>query len=118
MLPSSLGRAIGYEDDKPGAAPVVVLSHQFWQQRFGANPGVIGQKLVLNGESFTVVGVMPASFTATTTDVWLPAKINPWLLEQREARFLNGVAVVENDPSRTAVVRALTAPGAHVFKLQ
>ena len=35
----SLGRAITDEDDKPGAAPVVVLSHQFWQERFGANPG-------------------------------------------------------------------------------
>src|SRR5262249_1126928 len=42
-----LGRAITDEDDKPGAAPVVVLSHQFWQERFAANPSVIGQSLKL-----------------------------------------------------------------------
>src|ERR1051325_11293790 len=40
-----LGRAITDEADKPGAAPVVVLSYQFWQERFGANPAVIGQPL-------------------------------------------------------------------------
>src|SRR5262249_48446847 len=40
-----LGRAITDEDDKPGAAPVVVLSHQYWQERFAANPAVTGQSL-------------------------------------------------------------------------
>src|SRR5205085_10382661 len=40
-----LGRTISDEDDKPGAAPVVVLSHQYWQERFGANPAVTGQPL-------------------------------------------------------------------------
>ena len=55
----SLGRAITYEDDKPGAAPVVVLSHQFWQERFGASTAVIGQPLKLNKQSFTIIGVTP-----------------------------------------------------------
>src|SRR6266498_2207095 len=50
-LQPSLGRTITDEDDKPGAAPVVVLSHQFWQERFGANPTVIGQSLKLNKQS-------------------------------------------------------------------
>ncbi|HET9530985.1 MAG TPA: permease prefix domain 1-containing protein, partial [Blastocatellia bacterium] len=44
----SLGRAINDEDDKPGATPVVVLSHQFWHDRLGANPSIIGQPLKLN----------------------------------------------------------------------
>src|SRR5882724_5154026 len=44
----SLGRGITDEDDKPGAAPVVVLSHQFWQEQFGAKLAVIGQQLKLN----------------------------------------------------------------------
>src|SRR6266850_3148696 len=48
----SLGRAISYEDDKPGAAPVVVLSHRFWQERFGATLAVIGKPLKLNQQSF------------------------------------------------------------------
>src|SRR5262245_12428407 len=52
-----LGRAITDEDDRAGAAPVVVLSHQFWQERFSSNPAVIGQSLKLNQQSFTIIGV-------------------------------------------------------------
>ncbi len=59
----SLGRGITDEDDRPGAAPVVVLSHQFWQERFGANPAVIGQPLILNKISFTIIGVTPPVFS-------------------------------------------------------
>jgi hypothetical protein len=51
----ALGRAITDEDDRAGAAPVVVLSHQFWQERFSANPTVIGQPLKLNQRSFTII---------------------------------------------------------------
>src|SRR5262249_2205948 len=52
-----LGRPITDEDDKPGAAPVAVISYQYWQERFGANPAVVGQQLKLNKVSFTIVGV-------------------------------------------------------------
>jgi predicted permease len=61
----SLGRGITDEDDKPGAAPVVVLTHQFWKERFGANPNVVGQPLKLNQQSFTIIGVTPPAFTGT-----------------------------------------------------
>jgi predicted permease len=61
----SLGRGITDEDDKPGAAPVVVLTHQFWHERFGASPAVIGQPLKLNKQSFTIIGVTPPAFTGT-----------------------------------------------------
>ncbi|MGH9845431.1 MAG: ABC transporter permease [Blastocatellia bacterium] len=57
-----LGRAITDEDDRAGAAPVVMLSHQFWQERFAANPSVIGQSLKLNQQSFTIIGVTPPAF--------------------------------------------------------
>jgi len=60
-----LGRAITDEDDKAGAAPVVVLSHQFWQERFSANPAAVGQSLNLNKRSFTIIGVTPPAFTGT-----------------------------------------------------
>jgi predicted permease len=59
----SLGRGINDEDDKPGAPPVVVLSHQFWRERFGASLAVIGQSLKLNRQSFTIIGVTPPAFT-------------------------------------------------------
>jgi predicted permease len=69
----SLGRGITDEDDKPGAAPVVVLSHQFWQERFGANPAAIGQPLKLNKQSFTIIGVTPPAFTGTLQVDYHPA---------------------------------------------
>src|SRR6185369_8089228 len=62
----TLGRAITNEDDRPGAPPVVVLSNQFWNERFGANSGIIGQQLTLNKQSFTIIGVDPPSFTSAS----------------------------------------------------
>ena len=57
-------------------APVVVLSHGLWQRRFGADPEVIGRKVTVNSQSFTVVGVAPREFTGTTRgstpDLYLP----------------------------------------------
>src|SRR5262245_56003681 len=72
-----LGRAITDEDDKPGAAPVAVLSHQFWQERLGANPAVIGQQLKLNKLSFTIIGVTPPAFTGTLQVDYHPAVTVP-----------------------------------------
>src|SRR5688572_1055241 len=77
----SLGRAISDEDDRPGAAPVAVLSHQFWQERFGANPAVIGQQLKLNKQSFTIIGVTPPAFTGTLQVGYRPAVTVPLACE-------------------------------------
>ena len=68
-----LGRTIDVDDDRPDAAPVVVLSYPFWQQRFDANPGVIGQQLKLNQQSFTIIGVTPPEFTGTSQVGYRPA---------------------------------------------
>ena len=57
-----LGRALTPADDQPGAAGVVLMGHALWQRRFGSDPGVIGRQITLNGERFTVVGVMPSGF--------------------------------------------------------
>jgi predicted permease len=72
-----LGRAITDEDDQAGAAPVVVLSHQFWQERFAANPTVIGQRLKLNQQPFTIIGVTPPGFTGTLQVDYRPAVTIP-----------------------------------------
>jgi predicted permease len=76
-----LGRAINDEDDRPGATPVVVLSHQYWQDRFGANPAVIGQPLKLNQQSFTIIGVTPPGFTGTLQVGYRPAFTVPLAFE-------------------------------------
>jgi len=80
-MQTSLGRPITDDDEKPGATPVVVLSHQFWQERFGANPAVIGQPLKLNKQSFTIIGVTPPAFTGTSQVDYHPAFTVPFASE-------------------------------------
>ena len=71
----AVGRTFLPEEETSGSGRVVVLSHGIWQRLFGSNPGVIGQKLVLNGESFEVVGVMPADFQYPQgAELWVPPR--------------------------------------------
>ena len=57
-----LGRDFLAEDDRPGATPVVMISHALWQRRFGGDEKIIGQQLTLNRDRFTVIGITPANF--------------------------------------------------------
>src|SRR5215831_11180010 len=57
-----LGRWFTREENNPGQDDVVVIGHGLWQRWFGSVPGVVGRRIVLNGRSFTIVGVMPADF--------------------------------------------------------
>jgi predicted permease len=89
-VPAIVGRTITFEDDRSAATPVVVLSHQYWQERFGANPAVIGQQLELNKTSFTIVGVTPPGFFGTLQvnqkpAVTVPLAFEPALLGERTA---------------------------------
>lgn len=70
-VPPLLGRTFALDEDLPGQAPVAVLSERLWRARFGADPAVLGRSVSLDGLAHTVIGVMPASFDAST-DVWLP----------------------------------------------
>ena len=72
-----VGRPITDADDNPGAPPVVVLSHKYWQERFGADPLVIGQQLKLNQALFTIIGVTPPAFRGTLQVDQHPAVIVP-----------------------------------------
>jgi putative ABC transport system permease protein len=56
------GRVFNNEEDKPGGNPVVVLSHPFWQRRFGGELSILNQPLMLNGKSYTVIGIMPEGY--------------------------------------------------------
>jgi macrolide transport system ATP-binding/permease protein len=71
-----LGRTLTSEDDRAAApAPVAVMSHGFWQRRFGAAPDIVGQTILLNGRAYTVVGVAESGFNGIerrAPDVWLP----------------------------------------------
>jgi predicted permease len=73
-----LGRWFTPEEDKPGRPLLIVLSHALWQEEFGSDPGVLGRPLNVNGESGTVVGVMPPRFGfPTTQQVWTNLRAAP-----------------------------------------
>lgn len=74
---AALGRAISTDDDlQAGGHPVTVLSYKCWQQRFGADPSIAGKNVIVNGRSFTVIGVAPQGFFGTefiaAPDMWFP----------------------------------------------
>jgi putative ABC transport system permease protein len=72
-----LGRGFSPEEEHPGAAPVVVLSHALWQRRFGGDPAIIGQPLTFDGKTRQVVGVMPPDFRFIhKVDVYLPLALD------------------------------------------
>ncbi|MGE0128224.1 MAG: ABC transporter permease [Blastocatellales bacterium] len=80
------GRVFLPEEDQPGKNKVVVLSHGFWQRRFGGDPGLVNKTITLNDESYTVVGVMPASFQfgreiGQVVDLWTPIAFTPEQLQ-------------------------------------
>ena len=68
-----LGRTIRGDEDTPGAAKVLVLSHRFWRARFGGDSSVVGRTIRLDDIPHEIVGVMPASFEILTrADAWAP----------------------------------------------
>ena len=75
----ALGRGFSGEDDLPGAPPRVLLTHGYWQRRFGGADNVVGQTLVIDGTPTEVIGVLPASFTflRTRPAIVLPMPLDP-----------------------------------------
>jgi predicted permease len=108
-----LGRTLTAQDDsKPGEPRIVVLSNRLWQRRFGGDPRVIGKSLIVDGENYQIVGVMPARFRGLTdeAEIWLPLTMGNEVLGN--PRFLNRRSV------RWLVVVARLKPGATVAQAQ
>jgi len=64
-VPPALGRSFRQDEDQTALThPVAILHHGFWTRRFGADPSVVGQTLMLNGRAFTIVGIAPPGFTS------------------------------------------------------
>src|SRR5262249_1122652 len=95
----------------PGAAGVVVLTHGVWQRYFASNPNIVGQNVLLNGQGFTIVGVMPRGFKGTAAiggpDMWVPMATHDQALAgvlqemYNDRRFLNLNAVGRLKPGVT-----------------
>ena len=82
-----LGRTYSAEEDKPGGPQVVVISYQFWQQRFAGDPAVVGRLLRLDGVQHTVIGVMPQTFELWSATLWVPFQLDRADIRRGDRRF-------------------------------
>jgi predicted permease len=90
----ALGRVFHEDEDEPGRAGVVVLSHKLWTRRFGGQSSVVGHDLRLNGRPYTIVGVMPRSFDfhERSEDLWVPLALSERTKAFRDGHFITAVA--------------------------
>lgn len=73
-----IGRDFTAEEDSPAGENVIILSHSLWQQHFGADPSIAGKTASLNGNNYTIVGVLPVGFQySSSPDIFLPLRTNP-----------------------------------------
>ena len=88
-----LGRTFQAGDDVPNGPRVAVLTYGLWQRRFGGDPSVLGRGITLNGQSFTVVGVLPSTFqfALQNADLWVPYQPTR---NQLSFRFMHGTNVL------------------------
>ncbi len=119
-----VGRNFSPEEDKRGAAPVVMLSGGLWKSRFGASPDIVGRTLTLDGTAYTVIGVVPQNFyfccesmNFELGDVYVPigAPNSPWLLERNShpgiravGRLNSGVTLGQARADMAEVARNLS----------
>lgn len=84
-----LGRSFRADEDAPGRNHVVLLGYGLWQRRFGSDPGILGRTVRMNGQVFTVVGVMPAAFRfPREAEIWMPMGFTPEDLKSRNNHVL------------------------------
>ena len=126
------GRGFLPEEDKTrGSHPVVVISFGLWQRRFGADPGLVGKAVNLNGVNFTVVGIAPPEFTGTVPgiapDVYVPVmmqgQVSPsWKFDplfgprSRNLSWLEVLGRLKPGVSREQAAAAMTALGSQIAK--
>lgn len=87
-----LGRGFTPDDDRPGQGHVVLLGYALWRERYGADPSAVGQKIVLDGAPYTILGVMPRTFQFPSwAQLWTPLA---WTSEKRAVRGNHNYLVV------------------------
>jgi putative ABC transport system permease protein len=117
---AAVGRPLRPGDDTPGNEKVVVLTHGLWQRRFGGDAAVVGSRLTLNGEPFTVVGVLPRAFffPIQNVDIAVPMAPDkdPWRQNRDSASFIRIIARARAGVSRAQVADDWNALAARLQK--
>ena len=90
----ALGRLFTNEEDQEGRGQVAILSHEFWQSRFGGDSNTLNRTITLNDQPYTVVGIMPPGFAfpETRTQVWMPVAFNSAERATRDTNFIDVIA--------------------------
>lgn len=111
---AALGRTFTEEDQDPGGAPVILLSHRLWTGRYGSDPDLVGSTVVVDGRPTTVVGVMPEGFGfPIAEELWVPLRLDLTTLERGEGRLdvfgrlREGVTLAEARTRFSAITEAL-----------
>jgi predicted permease len=105
-----MGRAITAQDDRPGAAPVAVISDEYWARRFNRSDSVIGKTILLNLTPTTIVGVNPPGFTGAKSVETSPEVFAPLAMESLVSRVWDG-SLLENPNRWWLQIMARTRPG-------
>lgn len=112
------GRDFQVEEEKRGAAGVVIIGHQFWQNRLGGNESVLGQQLTLNGKPFTVIGILPSGFefplAAKQTDLLTTIAGENSNLDERGAQVLKAIGRLRQGITFTQAQADLTTIAANL----
>jgi putative ABC transport system permease protein len=92
----ALGRTFGADEERPGPAPVAILSEGLWKRRFGGDPSVVGKTVTLDGKAVTVVGVAPPEFQYPAgTELWLPLDFDMPEMKARKAHFFRPIGLLK-----------------------
>jgi len=97
----SMGRSFTASEDSPNGPKAAVITDSLWKSQFGGDPQILGKTIILNGDPYTVVGVMPRHFVADPpADVWIPLQANPNSTNQGHylsaaARLKRGLSIEE-----------------------
>src|SRR5205823_5402321 len=113
------GRAFSTDDGHPGAPLTAVLSYGLWVRRFGADPQIVGQHLLLSGAKYTVIGVMPRGFRFLDPqiDAWVPSQWTSQFIEDEKTshfltmvgRLRGGISVAQAQGEMAALGKQLAA---------
>src|SRR5687767_7406435 len=110
-----LGRTILPRDTFGGAAPVVVLSHELWTERFNGDPAVIGRTVRVNGKSSEVIGVMPKDFSfPATAALWVANQEDPLRVSRHDSIDVQAFGRLAVDANPDVVQQSLAAAAAAI----
>jgi putative ABC transport system permease protein len=112
------GRNFQFEEERRGAQPLVIISHQFWQSRLGGDEAALGRTLTLNGKPFTIIGILPRDFefslAAKQTALLTTTAEEGQNLDERGAHILRAIGRLKQDVTFEQAQAALTGIAANL----